>query len=761
MPALQRDVVARVMELIRCHPAVVDIAEASRAGDRGTIALDVKFRVSLPNAWMALGESPSGVRAEEVVRFGFPPDFPLRPPTISLRPDFDRSLPHIQPWLEEGNRPVPCIVDGPLSEFVHHEGLRGILNQTSVWLERAALGQLIDPEQGWEPVRRDALDDYIVANAGFLRSQVGRDAGYEFFDFDYIRLTRGRRSVVHGEISETPATLRRPQTPATIFSERAVGDTGRLSIGRSVALIAWAGKLPSGQPFVVETYKPETVMDVAGIMARAREYGCDRPLETALAWLRRCVRDRRDDGPFAMAIVFLVRRPYKVIGAESPLELCPYVTDVSVPVLLDQGERTAIRPAGHRDRIAPGLLRRLAGYGDGALAPWTLLGCGSLGSKIAIHLARAGLAPSVVVDKRAMSPHNAARHALVPPRRGQFLWTDSKATLLAEAIHSLGAEAAALADDVIDLVAAPARGRQAWPPKTWGVVNTTASLNVREALAAAGGRLQARVLECSLLAHGRVGLMTVEGPERNPDTGDLITTAYRLMMEDPELGRLVFGKAAEARRERVGESCGSLTMIMSDARVSVFGACMSEAIAEMQRISLPSAGSVLIGLISEDGCNLIWRRHDVPPSVRLGGAGLEEWRVHVAAAAARKIDEDIARWPGVESGGVVMGRLSEATKTFYVEDVLPAPEDSARTARGFTLGRQGLHRRITAFAETANWSLYCLGTWHSHLEPSEASGLDRATAEAIALSRLTPSVLLIHTPRGYELVLATSPVSGG
>lgn len=103
-----------------------------------------------------------------------------------------------------------------------------------------------------------------------------------------------------------------------------------------------------------------------------------------------------------------------------------------------------------------------------------------------------------------------------------------------------------------------------------------------------------------------------------------------------------------------------------------------------------------------------------------------------------------------------MGRLSEAAKTFYVEDILPAPEDSVRTAHGFVLGRQGTRRDITAFAESMRWSLYCLGTWHSHLEVSGASTLDRATAEAVALARLAPSMLLIHSPRGYEFILAVS-----
>jgi hypothetical protein len=743
------------MHLIRHHPAVAAVSELA-PDVSGVARLDVTFRVNLPNAWMARGESPNGVRAEEVVRFGFPSDFPLRPPTISLRPDFDRNLPHIQPWLEDG-RPVPCIVDGPLSELIHHDGLRGVLNQTGVWLDRAALGQLIDPAQGWEPVRRDELDDYLVADARFLRSQVGRDAGYEFFEFDYLRLTKGRRSVIHGEISETPAKLRSREARRAIFSERSVGDSGRVSIGRSVALIVWSGWLPSGQAFVVDTYKPETVTDIAALTTRAREYGCDGPLERALSWLKASVRERSDDGPFAMAIVLLARRPFKVIGTESPLELCPYVTDVSVPALFDEGSKSAIRPAGHRDRIEQGLLRRLAGYGEAESPRWTLLGCGSLGSKIAMHLARAGTAPSVVVDKRTMSPHNAARHALVPPRSAQFLWTDSKAALLSDAIQGLGANAVAVTEDVVDLVGR--RGASAaWSPKTWAIVNATASLNVREALAAAHERLASRVIECSLFGQGRIGLMTVEGPERNPDTGDLITAAYRLMHADPTSAALVFGDGPDARRARVGESCGSWTMIMSDARLSILAASMSEAIAELQQSSLPPAtGNVLVGQLSDDRSSLVWNRHEISPSVRVGGgAGAGGWRVHIAAAAAAKISEEVVRWPRVESGGVLMGRLSEAAKTFYVEDILPAPEDSVRTAHGFVLGRQGTRRDITAFAESMRWSLYCLGTWHSHLEVSGASTLDRATAEAVALARLAPSMLLIHSPRGYEFILAAS-----
>jgi hypothetical protein len=749
------DTLARALRLIAQHPAVAAVSVPILDDPRRVAVVDVTFRVNLPNAWMARGVSPNGVRAEEVVRFAFPPDFPLRAPTPSLRPDFDRNLPHIQPWLA-GDRPVPCLYDGPLSELLHQEGLHAVLNQAAVWLDRAALGQLIDPAQGWEPVRRDELDDFIVADAASLRSCVGRDGGYRFFAFQYLRFTtKAGRSYIHGEVTSTTLTLN-PKTPPDIFEERPVGDNG-LSFGRSLALLVWPGRAPSGRLIVADKYAPETVINMDLLLDRAAEYGCAEPLKRALSWLQTCVSGYREAGPFALAVVLVARRPIDVIGTGSPLELCPYVTDISAPSLFDQAGGTSVRPAGHRHRISPSLLRRLAGGGPESPS-WTLLGCGSLGSKIAIHLARAGCAPSAVVDKRAMSPHNAARHALLPPQGDlQFRWTDAKARLLASAIAGLGGDATAIVEDAVDLVRGVDRTRSAWSRRTWAVVNATASLSVREALAAAHERFPARVIECSLMAGGRIGLLTVEGPGRNPDTGDLISSAYRLLKEDPRLARLVFGARDSARREAIGEGCGSLTMRMSDGRLSLFAASMSETIAALQQSGLPSAGGmIMVSWLSDDGLGLNWDRHEIAPVVRALATDGGGWQVHVESATSRQIGGDVARWPDVETGGILIGRMSEAAKTFYVVDVQTAPPDSIRSRTEFRVGVEGVRRDLTALAEASRWSLYCLGTWHSHLEAVGPSRLDQATARALSLARLMPSLLLIHTPAGYRAVLAAA-----
>jgi hypothetical protein len=42
------------------------------------------------------------------------------------------------------------LIAGDLNALLHANGLLAIVDQVVAWLERAALGTLIDPSQGWE-----------------------------------------------------------------------------------------------------------------------------------------------------------------------------------------------------------------------------------------------------------------------------------------------------------------------------------------------------------------------------------------------------------------------------------------------------------------------------------------------------------------------------------------------------------------------------------------------------------------------------------
>lgn len=756
------EVIARALRLIKAHPATKDILGTTVDAETGAVAVEILVRLGLPNAWMADGVSPNGVRAYEPVILVFTAAFPLRPPIIYLRSDFDRSLAHVNPGPAD-ELPVPCIYEGLLSELLQQQGLGGILNQLVLWLENAALGTLIDPKHGWEPVRRDSLRDFIVADAAHLRAFVKRDEGHAAFRFDYLRYAiSDGEFAIHGEIGKQPLALNR-EAIGELFKESESKD-GDVAVGHAMSLVVWPGKHPSGQPVIAGQYRPETVTNYGKLVERATAYGCAAPLRGAISWLERCVSGYSVKRPFPIAVVLCARRPWHLIGSDSQLELCPYLVEISAPQLFPAGNATPVRPAGHRHAIAVPLLRRLSGDDrpDEALK-WIQLGAGSLGSKIALHLARAGRAPNIVIDHGNLSPHNAVRHALIPAKSTmQISWIRSKAQALVEAIEGLGQPATGHVEDIVTVLGNPDLARRLLPKKCWAVVNSTASLNAREALASAASVQIPRVIETSLFAQGRLGLVAVEGPGRNPNMGDLIAEAYALMRDRPELRRLVFANANVLERQLVGEGCGSATMVMSDARISAFAASMAEAISTLQRTGLPAnGGRILLGAIAEDGMSQAWQAHEIPSCVTVSIDQAPSWSVRIANRAHRKIVDEVTRWPVAETGGILVGRFSEAAQAFYIVDVLPAPEDSRRSAAEFVLGTRGVRAAVKDYAESCNYSLYCLGTWHSHLQASGPSSQDRATAEAVALARLMPSVLLIHTPAGYRAVLAEPPSDEG
>lgn len=578
----------------------------------------------------------------------------------------------------------------------------------------------------------------------------------------YLRMEANGSSVIHGHISGVSPKLNTDAVPKLFGETPTAADTVRR--GRSLGLVVWPGKLPSGKLVISDVYLPETVTTIAELKQRAELYGCARELDTALNWLKRCLSGYTG-GPFPLAVVLLARRPCNVIGSQSPIELCPYVVDIRSPDLFTEGEATAARPAAHRHAVSRALLAQMAGSTATSERPrWTLIGAGSLGSKLALHLARAGNGPEVVIDKASMAPHNAARHALIPSTGDMHvLWMDAKARLLCDALKGFQQEAAPLVANVTSILSSKERVRRAWSKRSWAVVNATASLAVREALTSSD-LLPARVIETSLFAGGAVGIITTEGPGRNPNTGDLMAESYALLAEDAAAANAVFGNNAPMSRQTLGQGCGSMTMAMSDGRISLFAAGMSEYLLRRQREGLPeNGGEVLIGRLSDDGLGVVWHVHPVPPVTELSTANGDAWRVHVHHRALAKIQKETARWPTSETGGVLVGRVSEASHTFHVVDVLDAPEDSQRSLSEFVLGTKGLRQKLKSYSEAIGWSLYCLGTWHSHLSASGPSATDRATATAISIARLTPAVLLIRTPSRFHALLAdpTGVARGG
>ena len=742
--------VGRAISVLRAHEAV-SVDGVTMDGTAAPVIVNATFQVGLPSRLKAQGHGAHGVRESEPVRIIFPADFPLHAPRLQLRPDFSRSMPHIQPYLDDGH-PVPCLFDINLSEAILIEGFAEVVNQMQRWLHKAALDQLTHPGF-WEPVRRDSLDDDLVADADHLRSFVDRAGGFKFFQTLSFRSLDIDRSPVMSAMARDPLPMSTANASAIIkagFQQH----NGNIIEGLSVGLLLWPPKRQDGTLLVTDQYLPESVSDFATLRDRAVLYGVQQQLSDALALLERAFRGLLRSSRFPLNIVIAVHRPFNIFGSDTTIELCPYVLYFGCNPLFKDGDREVVRPTSLLENLNQKLLARLSGTPVRS-EPWVLLGAGSLGSKIGIHLAQSGDGPSIVVDHSALRPHNAARHALHPDRGiVSFDGITRKAEALAGAIQCLDQSCTADTSNLIDVCTSAKPQNRPWGKRTWAVVNTTASASVRDALMSIQQTSPCRIIDCGLFAAGAVGTMLVEGPAHRPSAGLLLAEAYRLFGDSPTLRANVFNEAQAGDRIEIGQGCGSQTLAMPDALLSLHAASMSQAILRLRDKGLPADGGSITLTYVNDRIALNAEVLHVSPSIVFSPDNAPDWQVEISPRVHLAINTEVANWKGVETGGIILGRVSEIAKTIYVVDVINAPSDSTRSATAFVLGKQGVRSQLFDYGQLHSWSIYCLGTWHNHLRGSGPSSIDINTSKSVGIARITPSLLLISTPLGYRGVLA-------
>ncbi len=400
-------------------------------------------------------------------------------------------------------------------------------------------------------------------------------------------------------------------------------------------------------------------------MPGPRSTGVTEGLRDALSWLGQCLSGQQTAEPVPLVVILAARRPFHLINSDSEIELNPYLLEFSAPELFPAGNATEVRPVGYRDAIAPGLLRELSGLPrKSEPPPYVMVGAGSLGSKLLVHAARAGVAPSHVIDRGHLSPHNAARHSLLPTlgKLGPQFY-GSKSDEAVKTIKALGQKATGHDGSVVDILRDPALARTQLHKKNWAIVNSTASLVVREAFVTARPQLELpRVIETTLFGQASFGLVTVEGPKRNPDCGELITEAYEVFRSDKDARKGIF-EAQDSLNESWSAMAVVLTMTASDARMSLLAAPMAEIIQAFQREGLPQTGRIALAKVTAEGRGLQWQDFNIPDYDRIVAEDGSGWQVSVSARARDKIAADVRRWRTVETGGVVLGRVSEAART--------------------------------------------------------------------------------------------------
>ncbi|MFA6836986.1 MAG: hypothetical protein WCR04_11370 [Fibrobacteraceae bacterium] len=151
-------------DLERVREARSDIDSISKlTSDPHGYHIQVTMKINVPNR--------SEVQEKEPIDLFFPLTYPAEAPTASMRHDFPTDFPHLNPNLN--GLALPCIYEGDLNELLFLYGLEGFFQCLATWLDNAAKGTLIYPDQGWEPIRYDANVSTLILDTRAYIKVVG------------------------------------------------------------------------------------------------------------------------------------------------------------------------------------------------------------------------------------------------------------------------------------------------------------------------------------------------------------------------------------------------------------------------------------------------------------------------------------------------------------------------------------------------------------------------------------------------------------
>lgn len=684
--------VNKAHQYISEHASFSDVSDIEYSADTSSAVIQALAIVGLPASSLERGETPQGVRPREPITFIFREDFPLSAPLILLRDDFPRTFPHINP---SEKRVIPCIYDGTLSELLQQsEWMNGVLNQLAEWLEKAASNALLDYSQGWEPMRND------------------RPSGV--FSYDMHEVSKRLERAHWTELSTQYENINGMIIAGSMCASR-----------KKKNCLALFGIRPDRLP--ASNYVPNSISNLSELYVYARTVGI-------LDIKERCeqadVENREDDN---LIVVLAVPRPCNVIGSDGDIEFLNFMIHKSKR---KKGKKRVVPDSdvtmlSHIAPNTPELLKRLSGSKHSLLdvKPIALVGCGSVGSKVGLHLSRNGVGPFLCIDNDIFLPHNNARHALSLPL------TQYKSELLSHAMRSVAQ---------IDAMAINESALKVDYSGTRIIIDTSADLSVRAFLMGAG-KLPP-IVSMGLYDSGRCGILFLENIQQDVRLTDLWAHVYRMALVNGELRRALFDQ--QKQRVAIGQSCSSFTLVVSDAKISLFAAVFSMRIQKAIEEGMPQNGEVHFAVADESG-SLTIEKSDVHSYANIRSLTEKNWQVRLSSRVEEKMAQQSNEERPNETGGVLLGTVFLNAKTIVVTDILPPTPDSEATPTLFILGVEGLEAEIKSIERKTCGKVTYLGTWHSHPGGGGASDTDKKTAARLLFVRnYEPTVCLIWTPEG-------------
>lgn len=659
----------------------IAILEARQTDDGRLAGLLLEVEVERPQD---LAEPIRGVEPVAVV-FNVSGD---QPAVLALRPDFPHTM-H-QNWMPEGMPRALCIDDRPWDEARLSFTPADFLRRIQLWLAKAARGELHDTAQPLEalffgnpmtiivPAAALAETEHPPELVGFLRAENEKvvitqaAGGGPKTAPGFVVLTLRAAPQGMGRMRQAPGTL---EALGAQLQECGI-DLGGVLCGQ---IAGWAG------------LGNEAVRRLGARLALIVAFPVTGQDGRSADDLRAFIT-HDTAGDVGVALGVLAANNSDVGSNKAYVKLLGAPATAGLPAL-------PIEPADVHLAFGRATGAAVSGQQQADRRNCVLIGAGSLGSQIAINLAREGRFQWTVVDNDTLLPHNLARHALYPIDVGvakSLGLARRLETLLGDPAIAIKADILAPAPDARPLLDQQLAGADL-------IIDASASVAVSRHLSDLDG-VRGRRLSLFFNPAGTAVVLLAEGQEREITLRDLEAQYHRMIQTEA-------GLAAHLRPLtpglRYSGSCRAVTNRIPASRAALLSAIATQAVTD----ALSTTGAEIRVWTLDDDNAVSLTREAGQPATRVAAG---EWAVSYSQSLAREIAALRAARLPYETGGILLGIVDTSRRSIHIVRALPEPGDSSGTVAGFERGVAGLAAAVDEAARRSLHQIRYVGEWHSH-----------------------------------------------
>ncbi len=670
--------------------------------DAYNIVVAAQFNISLPSR----GSIDNLILSNEPILIKISlTKYPERAPVImSDRKNFPKSrLPHL--YYSPENKPASlCLIRDNLNQWFASVTLADFLHVGSQWFYKAATGTLLNDNDEFDPIRLEK-----------------NNSGKHIYKYDTFK------DIVSSDqrfVPETPMAL----ILSSLYESKITHKYTFKSI-TAIPLIALENIKENVKKVMHEIYSAELnskvlplysilVWDSSG--AIENNYSTNLPtnfleLKTYLSIkgidINKIILSLEGinlDFKNIIPIIQAVKRPKKIIGYDGDYEFFTFVIILPEKGIKNLNDDSEVYMTSHTEPFSSELASTLSN--EKRENNTLYIGAGSLGSKILMHDARIGKRTIGAVDNDNFEQHNLGRHVLfsnkIGKNKAEAVIDEVKAFYELDSINELGSYNN-LISNVDELII----------NKYDLLVDSTASQLVLQNLIQKKLKQGSVYSRCELVDDGEIGLLYIEGKERNPRMDDLVNYACYLATKNPELE---LWRKRDAKREpntlNIGLGCNSITTVMPDDLISFHASTFSQILASNPQDKFNGKGLLYVNVSRKiNHMPIISNEYIVvEPFEVLKCANNSGWTLRMLSGLRIKLLELCRKYGNCETGGVLVGVANYKTKIIHVFEIIEQPIDSNGSPTAFTRGIVGLPIQIDDIKLQTGEVIGYIGEWHTH-----------------------------------------------